>query len=169
MNYSERREARIAAAYEKQTANPSKPKVPPAEECAEDEEEEKMDTVTKEEHDKAVAKAATESSRQASEQVAARFNAVLGSDNYAGREAFAAKLLKNDKLSAEEINDILADVPTAVKAENDDSAARAKVLATIEASQPIDPGSGGQSSGGQQAQNDDVLITNMKARFSLAK
>ena len=40
-----------------------------------------------------------------------RYAAVMGSEHYAGREGLAGKMLAKDSLSAEEINEMLADAP----------------------------------------------------------
>lgn len=67
----------------------------------------------------------------------ARFNAVLASDNYAGRETLAQSLLANDKLSADEIVTLLAAAgpvaPAAATASEADAedAARAEMQAAL--------------------------------------
>lgn len=73
----------------------------PEDDCAEGEKKEpKMDkTHTQEDLDKAASAAAKAASD--------RFSAVLASEHYAGREALGQKLLGNDKLSAEDIVDML--------------------------------------------------------------
>lgn len=49
-----------------------------------------------------------------SKEQSERFMAVLSSENFKGREALGLKMLGNDKLSAEEINDMLSNTPVVV-------------------------------------------------------
>lgn len=100
------------------------------------------DTITQADLDAAIATA----SAKATADTAARFHAVLGSEHYKGREGFAAKLLKNDKLSAEEINGMLADAPAAAAAApaGDDAKERERVLGALDKGQPEDLGTGGE-------------------------
>ena len=62
-----------------------------------------MASITKEEHDTAIAKASADATAAAN----ARFSAVLASEEYAGREPLAQKLLGNANLSADDIIDTL--------------------------------------------------------------
>lgn len=66
--------------------------------------------------------------------------AVMASEHFAGREKLAATLLANDKLSAEEINGILAasapTVSTGASAEDEESKARADMRSKLAAEQP---------------------------------
>lgn len=62
----------------------------------------------------------------------ARFNAVMSSEHYKGRESLAAKMLANEKLSADEIIGLLADAAPAAQG-SDDAAAGAAMLAVMKA------------------------------------
>jgi hypothetical protein len=73
------------------------------EEDGREEREPTMASITKEEHDTAIAKASADATAAAN----ARFSAVLASEEYAGREPLAQKLLGNANLSADDIIDTL--------------------------------------------------------------
>lgn len=122
-----------------------------------DEEEPEMTTQT---NDDAVAKAHAEGFAAAN----TRFNAVLASEHYAGRETLAQTLLGNDKLTAEEINTALASAPKAaapVAAEGDDAEDRAAMRANLAAEQPAPTA----DEGDPEDKEDASLVDSMKARF----
>lgn len=77
----------------------------PEDDCTDGKKKDKnMDkTHTQDDVDTAAAQAASAATKAANE----RFNAVLASEHFAGREALGQKLLSNDKLSAEDIIDML--------------------------------------------------------------
>lgn len=54
-----------------------------------------------------------------------RYAAVMGSEHYAGREGLASKMLAKESLSAEDINEMLADAPKVEKAEQPTEGANA--------------------------------------------
>lgn len=101
----------------------------------------------------------------------ARFNAVLASDEYTGRETLAKTLLSNDKLNAEEIIGALATAPKAapaqVAAEEDDAAGREAMRQNLAAEQP--PATTTAESSEETTTADDSLMQSMKARFPTAK
>jgi len=81
------------------------------------------DTVTKTDHDTAVTAAETQGKTEGASAERKRFGAVMSSEHYPGREAQATKMLTTTDLSAEQINDILAEAPKAVietKADDED-------------------------------------------------
>lgn len=93
----------------------------PEDDCSEGEKKETdMDkTHTQADVETAAAQAAAAATRAANE----RFGAVLASEHYVGREALGQKLLGNEKLSAEEIIDMLqaAEKKTSTEAADDGS------------------------------------------------
>ena len=101
----------------------------------------------------------------------ARFNTVLASDQYAGRELLAKTLLGNDKLSADEIVTALAAAPKIeasplASADADDGLARADMRAALAAEQPAATAAEGSD---DTTPEDDSLVKSMAARFSTAK
>ena len=54
-----------------------------------------------------------------------RYAAVMSSEHYAGREGLASKMLAKESLSAEDINEMLADAPKVEKAEQPTEGANA--------------------------------------------
>ena len=86
-------------------------------------------TVSAEEHASALADATAKATAAAN----ARFNAVIGSEHYKGREALATNLLGNASMDADAIIGALATAPKAEKSDADaDAAARAEVKANID-------------------------------------
>lgn len=73
------------------------------------------ETVALAAHEQAVADARAEGVAAGASQERERTLAVLGSDNFAGREAMALKLLESD-MSAEQIDGVLATAPAATQA-----------------------------------------------------
>lgn len=98
------------------------------------------ETITKADHDSAVAKAAAE----ASAAQHTRLTAVLASEEFKGRETLAATLLGNAELSADSVIAALKSAPKPVAADGDDAEFRAKMLAALE-NQGEDIGSGGDA------------------------
>lgn len=119
--------------------------------------------MTEEEAKAAVAAARAEGFAEAN----ARASTVIGSEHYAGREALAATLLANDKMSADEIVTALAAAPGAAPAaattENDDEAARAEMRQNLAAEQPETTGQASD----ENSEAENALVANMKARFGL--
>lgn len=99
------------------SADPLKPKdenQPDDELDGPDEEDEDDMTIDTESKDyKAGATAGADAARKAANE---RFNTVIASEHYAGREKLAAELLKSE-MSADQITGALAAAPVAVKAE----------------------------------------------------
>jgi hypothetical protein len=73
----------------------------------------KEKSMTEEEMKAAVEAARTEGRDTGLKSANDRMNAVFASEHYAGREAAAAKLLGKPNLSAEDITELLADMPKA--------------------------------------------------------
>lgn len=69
-----------------------------------------------------------------------RFNAVMSSEYYKGREALAATMLGNDKLSADEIVTMLAAAAPSASGDDGDAKAGAALLAAMKASGNPDTG-----------------------------
>lgn len=94
-------------------------------------------TMPKADFDKAVA--------DASAAASARYNAVLTSEHYAGREKIAATLLAKPALSAEDITATLAEIPVAapVAADVENDAGAEAVLAALRESGNADLGADG--------------------------
>ena len=112
-------------------------------------------------HPKSVNASAAAIKAQGFKEANARFARVTGSEHYAGRESFAAHLLANDKLSAEQIIECLSVSPSPKpidpQAAADDrlDAARADMRAQLQ-----DNAAGANASG-----DDDSLVANMRARW----
>lgn len=84
----------------------------PAPDVPEEGEDEKEEPMTDTTNDAALAAARAEGRNEAN----ARWNTVLASEHYAGREQLAASLLANDAMSADAIVAALATAPAAPKA-----------------------------------------------------
>lgn len=111
------------------SAAPEPTEIPDPEVPGEDEHKE-SENMTTETNEAALAAARAEGFAEAM----ARSNAVTGSEHYAGREALAATLLGNAKLSAEDITTALAAAPqatAAISASADEGAALAAMQAAL--------------------------------------
>lgn len=111
-------------------------------------------------HPKSVNASAAAIKAQGFKEANARFAKVTGCEHYAGRESFAATLLANDKLSADEIIECLRVTPSGKAvdphlAEDDRlAAARADLRARLEA-----------GSDTEKRDADTSLADNMRARW----
>lgn len=114
-----RRVARAVDAEPTPENEPDAPKGPKA--------EQKKEVTMTEEEKLAAAKAEgkSEALAEASAAANARYNTVLASEHYAGREKLAAKLLGNDKLDATEIVGMLAEAEKAAPVAADPETNRA--------------------------------------------
>ncbi|WP_333837939.1 hypothetical protein [Novosphingobium sp.] len=81
--------------------------------------------------DSSASAAATDPVAQARAEERARYTAVMSSEHYAGREALAAKMLANDKLSADDIVGMLAAAAPSAAGDEGDAAAGAAMLAAM--------------------------------------
>ena len=97
---------------------PETPGCDPDEPETKTQESKKKDKDMTDEEKAAITDAARKEGHEAGFKAATdRMNAVFASEHYAGREATAAKLLGKPSMSAEDIVDVLADMPKAEKQE----------------------------------------------------
>lgn len=75
--------------------------------------------------------AASDPIAQARAEVHSRYSAVMSSEHYQGREALAAKMLANDKLSADDIIGMLAAAAPGAAGNDADATAGAAMLAAM--------------------------------------
>lgn len=83
--------------------------------------------------DSSASAAAADPVAQARAEERARYTAVMSSEHYQGREALAAKMLANDKLSADDIIGMLAAAAPGAAGNDADAAAGASMLAAMKA------------------------------------